>query len=212
LQAASDLRSAAFGLRYLAVTHCMRQEFDSAQACVRESLALWRAGQGRVLLPYLLETAALVAVGTRQHHRALKLAAAAAAQRDEMETPAPRTWMRQLQKWLDAARTSLGEERSATAWSQGLTLSVEDAVAEAVGGDSASEPSLAPGASLNGLTRREIDVLRLVASGNTNKEIAASLALSAATVERHLANVYAKIGARGRTEATAYAITRGLLG
>lgn len=212
LQAVGDLRSAAFGLRNLALTHCLRQEFEPAQTCVRESLALWRAGQGRLVLPFLLETAAFVAVGTRQHHRALKLAAAAAAQRDDMDTPAPRSWMRQLQSWLDIARASLGEQASASAWSHGLSLSVEDAVAEALGDDTESKDHLPSGATLNGLTPRETDVLRLVASGNTNKEIALGLVVSVATVERHLANVYAKIGARGRTEATAYAITHGLLG
>jgi DNA-binding NarL/FixJ family response regulator len=61
------------------------------------------------------------------------------------------------------------------------------------------------------MTRREAEVLRLVASGNTNKEIASQLSVSVATIERHLANVYGKIGARGRAEAAAFAITRGLL-
>ena len=56
-----------------------------------------------------------------------------------------------------------------------------------------------------GLTEREIDVLRLVVQGQSNKEIAADLSLSVHTVERHLANVYAKIGARGRTDAVAFA-------
>jgi len=60
------------------------------------------------------------------------------------------------------------------------------------------------------LTAREEEVLRLVARGKTNKEIAAELVLSLATVERHITNIYAKIGARGRADATAYAYTHGL--
>ena len=56
-----------------------------------------------------------------------------------------------------------------------------------------------------------IEILRLVALGHTNREIAASLSLSLATVERHLANIYARIGARGRADATLYAARAGLL-
>jgi DNA-binding CsgD family transcriptional regulator len=61
------------------------------------------------------------------------------------------------------------------------------------------------------LTVREAEVLGLLAAGKTNKEIAAELVLSPATVERHVANIYRKIGARRRAEATAYALTHGLV-
>jgi DNA-binding CsgD family transcriptional regulator/tetratricopeptide (TPR) repeat protein len=61
------------------------------------------------------------------------------------------------------------------------------------------------------LTGREAEVLRLVARGKTNKEIAAELVLSPDTVERHLTHIYAKIEARGRADATAYAFTHGLV-
>ncbi|HEU0075029.1 MAG TPA: alpha/beta fold hydrolase [Dehalococcoidia bacterium] len=60
------------------------------------------------------------------------------------------------------------------------------------------------------LTVRETEVLGLLASGLSNKEIAALLTLAVTTVERHLVNVYAKIGARGRADATAYALRHGL--
>jgi DNA-binding NarL/FixJ family response regulator len=61
------------------------------------------------------------------------------------------------------------------------------------------------------LTQREVEVLRLLASGRTNKEIADELVLSVRTVERHIGNIYGKIGARGRADATAYVLTRGLI-
>jgi pimeloyl-ACP methyl ester carboxylesterase/DNA-binding CsgD family transcriptional regulator len=57
------------------------------------------------------------------------------------------------------------------------------------------------------LTPRERDVLRLLPSGDSNAEIARRLGIAVHTVERHLASVYRKIGARGRTEAAAYAMT-----
>jgi DNA-binding NarL/FixJ family response regulator len=54
-------------------------------------------------------------------------------------------------------------------------------------------------------------VLGLLAAGRTNDEIAAQLVLSPATVERHVANLYRKIGARRRAEAATYALNHGLL-
>jgi adenylate cyclase len=61
------------------------------------------------------------------------------------------------------------------------------------------------------LTARETEVLSLLASGHSGKEIALQLMLSLSTVQRHIANIYAKIGARGRVEAAAYAIKHGLV-
>jgi pimeloyl-ACP methyl ester carboxylesterase/DNA-binding CsgD family transcriptional regulator len=61
------------------------------------------------------------------------------------------------------------------------------------------------------LTAREVEVLRRLAGGKTNIEIAEELHVSVRTVERHVANIYRKIGARGRANATAYALTRGLV-
>ena len=63
----------------------------------------------------------------------------------------------------------------------------------------------------DGLTAREVEVLRHIASGRTNKEIADELVLSLATVERHNFNIYTKVGARGRSDATAYALRHGLV-
>ena len=61
------------------------------------------------------------------------------------------------------------------------------------------------------LTPRELDVLRLVAQGLGNKEIAAELDLSAHTVKYHLASVLTKLGVRSRTEAVSRGIRTGLL-
>jgi len=60
------------------------------------------------------------------------------------------------------------------------------------------------------LTSREIQVLRQVANGATNKEIAADLGVAVSTIERHLVNLYAKLGARGRAEAIAFAVRNGV--
>lgn len=67
-------------------------------------------------------------------------------------------------------------------------------------------PERAPGS----LTRRELEVLRLVATGATNAEIARSLVLSEKTVARHLANIFGKLEVSSRAAATAYAYRHGL--
>jgi DNA-binding NarL/FixJ family response regulator len=63
------------------------------------------------------------------------------------------------------------------------------------------------------LTRREREVLQMLARGRSNDEIATDLVLSVRTVESHVASIYSKIGASGRTArvaATAYALANGL--
>jgi DNA-binding CsgD family transcriptional regulator len=82
----------------------------------------------------------------------------------------------------------------------------------AVAGDATStrraRPRGATGSS--DLSPREIEVLRQVAAGESNGQIAARLAISINTVERHITNIYRKIDARGRAEATAWAIRNGV--
>ncbi len=64
----------------------------------------------------------------------------------------------------------------------------------------------------DGLTEREAEVLRLIAAGLSNNDIARQLFLSVRTVERHIGNIYGKIETRGRANATSYAIRHGLAG
>jgi DNA-binding CsgD family transcriptional regulator len=60
------------------------------------------------------------------------------------------------------------------------------------------------------LTPREVELLRLIAAGRTSGEISRELSLSIRTVGRHITNIYNKIGARSRSEATSYAIRHGI--
>jgi ATP/maltotriose-dependent transcriptional regulator MalT len=63
----------------------------------------------------------------------------------------------------------------------------------------------------DGLSEREVEVLKLIAGGKSNREIADHLFVSARTVERHIANIYGKIELHSRTQATAYAFAHDLL-
>jgi ATP/maltotriose-dependent transcriptional regulator MalT len=69
----------------------------------------------------------------------------------------------------------------------------------------------APASTARGLTERELEVLRLVAAGETNRAIATDLFLSERTVDRHLSNILAKLGVSSRTAATSYAYKHMLL-
>lgn len=68
-----------------------------------------------------------------------------------------------------------------------------------------------PGSSPDPLTARETDVLRLLAQGKTNKEIASELGISERTVKFHVSSVLAKLGAGNRTEAVTIAARKGLV-
>jgi DNA-binding CsgD family transcriptional regulator len=73
----------------------------------------------------------------------------------------------------------------------------------------ASRPARGP-AYPGGLTAREVEVLRLIATGKSNREIALELVVTARTVERHVTNIYRKINARNKADATTYALREGL--
>ncbi|HEY0447664.1 response regulator transcription factor [Actinophytocola sp.] len=73
-------------------------------------------------------------------------------------------------------------------------------------------PAAAPPALPDGLTPRETDVLRLIAAGRSNVEIAERLFITQATVKTHINNLFAKTGVRDRAQAVTYAFRHGLAG
>lgn len=91
------------------------------------------------------------------------------------------------------------------------------AVRSAAEGDTALSPTVANRlmsrvrAPRNSLTPRELEVLKLVADGSSNRDIGRRLLLSEATVKSHLVHIYDKLGARSRTSAVAIAREQGVL-
>jgi DNA-binding NarL/FixJ family response regulator len=77
--------------------------------------------------------------------------------------------------------------------------------------DASLTPAL-PGPGIDRLTPRELEVLRLIAAGLSNKEIGARLSVSVATVKTHLEHILQKLQVSDRTQAAVQAVTRGLLG
>jgi DNA-binding NarL/FixJ family response regulator len=98
----------------------------------------------------------------------------------------------------------------------GLELDAARAVFEQLGAapDLARIDALTRGPTSDrphGLTRRELQVLRLVAAGKTNKAIAAELFLSEKTVDRHVSNIFPKLDVASRAAATAFAYRHKLI-
>ena len=111
-------------------------------------------------------------------------------------------------------RQALGEHKMALALlDEALAISTdlgmrpltEKVIALKVEAEAKGAKSNAP-AYPAGLTEREVEVLLLIAQGKTTREIASELVLSPRTVQRHTANLYAKINVRNRAEATAFAL------
>ena len=89
-------------------------------------------------------------------------------------------------------------------------MTAERAVEHALEGEAGPEPT-APEAHPAGLSAREAEVLRLVAAGMTNAEVAGDLFLSSRTVDWHMGSIYRKLGLHSRTEAARFAAEHGLL-
>ena len=96
----------------------------------------------------------------------------------------------------DAARRAFDELGAAPA------LARLEELFGAVGSGGGRGPRRHPGLDV---TSRELEVLHLVAGGRTNREIAEELVISEKTVERHLSNIFTKLGVSNRAAATAYA-------
>ena len=73
-----------------------------------------------------------------------------------------------------------------------------------------AQPAATP-AYPDDLTEREVEVLRLIAQGNSNREVGNELFIAEGTVRRHVSNIYEKIGATNRADATRYALDQELV-
>jgi DNA-binding CsgD family transcriptional regulator len=107
---------------------------------------------------------------------------------------------------------ALGDEPSAEMeFDAARAVFIELGARDALRSTEALMASEAPG-RVGGLTPREVEVLRLVAAGKTNRLIALDLYLSEKTVARHISNIFAKLGVSSRAAATAYAYQHELVG
>jgi DNA-binding CsgD family transcriptional regulator/tetratricopeptide (TPR) repeat protein len=115
---------------------------------------------------------------------------------------------------LAEVRASLLEPAFTTAWDEGRQLPVAEALADAlaIAASTVEPPQPVPGdASGFRLTARELEVLRLLVEGHSDRQIGEALFIGTRTVQTHVANLFAKLGVNAPAEAAAVAVRRGLV-
>jgi non-specific serine/threonine protein kinase len=191
-----------------------RGELEPALRLVRESLVLLRdLGHSRSIAIDLMLLACITAERGQVEHAVRLFAAVEELQANLGDKRTASVVLNihpsHTEASLAASRAKLTPVAFEAAVAAGQAMTLDEAVECALSAaptDASLTDAATPGDTQSGLTRRETDILRLVASGNSNKQIASELVLSLRTVERHIANVYAKLGARNRADATAYAL------
>ena len=190
---------------------------DGARAgsLFRESLDHWEVLRRELAALEVLAGLARLAA-TRQPEVAVRLLAAMDALQAQAGLVTARALRDQMEATLAAARIGLGEGRFRAAWIAGQALSDDEVLREAKAAADPAPPS--PPTHDHGrmpathsLTPRALAVLRLLADGRTDKEIAEALSLSPRTVNHHVASLLAKLGVANRAEATSAARAAGLL-
>jgi non-specific serine/threonine protein kinase len=188
-----------------------RGDYRQAAVMLTEALTLhWDDGdRGRTAR--CLNGLGIIAALAGRSERAARLCGAAEALRETIGAPVPR-FRGQHERAMGLARAALGEQAFAAAWAAGRQLSPQDAVNEARSELADTAPADTSGATLPcGITPRELEVLRLLRAGLTNREIGARLFISPRTAQTHVQHVYAKLGVDSRAAAAAYAVEHGLV-
>ncbi len=179
-----------------------RGDIDGAEAAFTEAVALWATDPrqlGHKRSVYALEGLALVADRRDQHDRALRLAAAAATQRDRLRSRLAEPWRADVEDAIGRSRA--GAADPAGAWAESREWTVNETVAYALGSRPETPRTVAP------LTAREYRVAELVAEGFTNQQVAARLDVSPRTIANHLQNIRRRLDLPTRAHVIAW-VTR----
>jgi DNA-binding CsgD family transcriptional regulator len=189
-------------------------DYATARTLLEESCAISSASGEQWMLAACLVRLGEVAVAQQQYIWAAQLWGAAEVLRAAISIPILPVEHVDYENALSAARLHLGERAFATAWVQGRNKTPEQVIAER---EQVTVPlpttpaSPFPAPYPARLTAREVEVLRLVARGLTNAQIAQALVLSEKTVATHLSHIFNKTTCENRASATAFAIHHGLV-
>jgi predicted ATPase/class 3 adenylate cyclase/DNA-binding CsgD family transcriptional regulator len=224
-----DINSSALTLRDLAVLAADKDDYRGAWAWLAESLEIWQVGGTPAGIAQGLECAAWLAGRQGRLPQAARLWGAAEALREARGVPMPPVAHTVYDQAIAATRAQVDAATWAGAWAAGGALDPAAAVAEALdsAGTAAGAAAGAPAAPVSGapetaaehpsgeypagLSAREVAVLRLVAQGLTNIQVARELALSPHTVNVHLRSIYSKLDVPSRAAATRFAVDHKLL-
>ncbi|MEZ4561414.1 MAG: LuxR C-terminal-related transcriptional regulator [Thermomicrobiales bacterium] len=194
----------------------------AAQATLLAALRLSHQVGPRWVAAAVLEALACLDLEPRA---AVSLISQASAIRARLEVPVRPNWQPRLDRALAHLQAALTPGGFAAAWRHGkqldlgslatqadLTSLVRLAASQDHAAAAAPREPATPARRENphGLTEREVEVLRLITGGHSNREMGERLFISPATAARHVANIYNKLGVDSRARATAFAFQHGL--
>jgi predicted ATPase/DNA-binding CsgD family transcriptional regulator len=217
-RARGDQLGIATTLANLGTLALLRGEIREAVAFQHESLVLRQRLGDQPGLAITLCNIAGLALAQEAWERATKLYAAADALLQQIHSRLSVDIEDSFTRNVATLREKLGEAAFATAWQTGRAMKIAEVVAYALTIPAVPVPP--PPATLlrdklpfalATLTAREIEVLRLVALGLSDAEVAATLVLSPRTVSTHLHRIYSKLDVPSRTAAARYATEHGLI-
>jgi predicted ATPase/DNA-binding CsgD family transcriptional regulator len=196
-------------LRCLGDLALARGDLTGALTAYREGIHRAQGPGDRRFLAEAMAGIASVAGARGQPERAVRLLAAAATLREQIG--APQGWGLALHERAEAAtRAALPVEAFSAAWTEGTALPLADAIAAALAAADPADVMLpAPDPATVGLTTREREVLRLIAHGLTDRQIAAALSIGTRTVNGHVTNLLTKLDLDSRAAAAAFAVRHG---
>jgi ATP/maltotriose-dependent transcriptional regulator MalT len=205
-----DRHATALALSLLARVEARQGNHMAALALYEESLAMAARGvTGKELIPSCLEGLAGLVAAQGELARATWLWGAAETLRQDLGVPIPPVERATYEQAVATASSQLGVRAFAAAWAKGRAMTLEQVL-------EASEPTSASPAKVqitypHGLTPRELEVLRMLATGLTDAQIAEQLVLSLHTIHAHLRTIYSKLGVTSRSAATRYAFEHQLV-
>jgi len=210
-----------FSILGLARLSALQGDAASARRLYQESLTLlFESNVQKEGIADSLESLAALEVGQGAPRHAARLWGAAEALRESIGALMHPVQRARYEQALAYARATLGEQAFRSAWAEGRSMTPEQALAAQepemipAGGSSVPQPPPATtqtSAYPDGLTAREVEVLRLLAQGWTDAQIAEHLVISPRTVNRHTISLYSKLNVSSRAAATRYAIEHHLL-
>jgi predicted ATPase/DNA-binding CsgD family transcriptional regulator len=196
-------------------------DLEQAISCFTEGYSLALDLGNEILVAWHLIGLAKVAVAQHQLKRAGRLFAAVEVRYDVNRNMNP-DQRDNHKRTEDGLRALLGEKAFTAAWAEGRKMTLEqilsapdelktfELVMPASSSPNIDQPPTRP-IDTNDLTQRELEVLRLVAQGWTDAQIAEQLVISPRTVNAHLTSIYRKIQVSSRSAATRYAVDRKLV-
>jgi predicted ATPase/DNA-binding CsgD family transcriptional regulator len=207
LGAEHDLASILCNLGH---TYLHLGDVEYAQTFFRESMAIHQVQQNRTGMTECLIGIAGTAVNAGEPSAGARLLAFASANSGE---PTASVWLAtrmEADRYLELAQSSLSEAEFKVAQAAGRAMSLEQAVDFAQNLLSRLKIELSIEEAPDSLTRREREVVKLLAHGKSNGEIAIELVLSKRTVETHVSKVLSKLGLSTRAQVMRWAIEHGL--